>query len=71
MLDHSAQVNRARLREHRGDQYDTPPEAVRALLDLAALDLPQAKRLAEKDHWDLSLIDEIQGSGFLDQRTRQ
>jgi hypothetical protein len=47
------------------------PEAVRALLDLAALDLPQAKRLAEKDHWDLSLIDEIQGSGFLDQRTRQ
>jgi hypothetical protein len=47
------------------------PEAVRALLELAALDLPQAKRLAEKDNWDLSLIDEIQRSGFLDQRTRQ
>jgi NitT/TauT family transport system substrate-binding protein len=42
-------------------------EAVRALLDLAALDLPQAKRLREKDNWDLSLIDEIRKSGFLDQ----
>jgi hypothetical protein len=42
-------------------------EAVRALLDLAALDFPQAKRLTEKDNWDLSLIDEIQKSGFLDQ----
>jgi NitT/TauT family transport system substrate-binding protein len=42
------------------------PEAVRALLDLAALDLPQAKRLTEKDNWDLSLIDEIQKSGFVD-----
>ena len=43
------------------------PEAVRALLDLAALDFPQAKRLSEKDNWDLSLIDEISKSGFLDQ----
>jgi NitT/TauT family transport system substrate-binding protein len=43
------------------------PEAVRALLDLAAQDLPQAKRLTDKDHWDLSLIDEIEKSGFLDQ----
>jgi hypothetical protein len=34
-------------------------EAVRALLDLAALDLPQAKKLTERDHWDLSLLDEI------------
>ncbi len=42
-------------------------EAVRALLDLAALDFPQAKNLTVKDHWDLSLIDEIQKSGFLDQ----
>ena len=42
------------------------PQAVRALLDLAALDLPQAKRLAEKDNWDMSLIDEIQKSGFVD-----
>jgi hypothetical protein len=36
-------------------------------LDLVALDLPQAKKLSEKDHWDLSLIDEIQRSGFLEQ----
>ena len=43
------------------------PEAVRALLDLAALDYPQAEKLTEKDNWDLSLIDEIQRSGFLDQ----
>jgi NitT/TauT family transport system substrate-binding protein len=42
-------------------------EAVRALLDLAALDLPQAKKLSEKDHWDLSLIDEIHRSGFFEQ----
>jgi NitT/TauT family transport system substrate-binding protein len=47
------------------------PEAVRALLDLAALDLLQAKRLSEKDNWDLSLIDEIQKSGFLDQLPKQ
>jgi len=45
-------------------------EAVRALLDLAAQDFPQAKRLTEKDNWDLSLIDEIQKSGFLDQLHR-
>jgi NitT/TauT family transport system substrate-binding protein len=43
------------------------PEAVRALLDLVALDYPQAQKLSEKDNWDLSLIDEIQRSGFLDQ----
>ncbi len=43
------------------------PEAVRALLDLVALDYPQAQRLTEKDNWDLSLIDEIQRSGFLEQ----
>jgi NitT/TauT family transport system substrate-binding protein len=42
------------------------PDAVRALLELAALDFPQAKRLNEKDNWDLSLIEEIQKSGFLD-----
>jgi NitT/TauT family transport system substrate-binding protein len=42
-------------------------EAIRALLDLAALDYPQAQKLTEKDNWDLSLIDEIQRSGFLDQ----
>ncbi|HKY08720.1 MAG TPA: ABC transporter substrate-binding protein, partial [Candidatus Binatia bacterium] len=46
------------------------PDAVRALLELAALDFPQAKRLSEKDHWDLSLLDEIQKSGFLEQLYR-
>jgi hypothetical protein len=47
------------------------PDSVRALLDLAALDFPQAKKLSEKDHWDLSLIDEIQKSGFLEQLDRR
>lgn len=42
-------------------------EAVRAMIDLAALDFPQAKKLTEKDNTDLSLIDEIQRSGFIDQ----
>lgn len=41
-------------------------DAVGALIDLAALDFPQAKRLTEKDNSDLSLIDEIQRSGFID-----
>ena len=39
-------------------------DAVRAMLDLAAQDFPQAKRLSEKDNWDLSLIDEIQSPGL-------
>lgn len=42
------------------------PESVRFLLDLVGQDYPQALRLSEKDHWDLSLIDEIQQSGFID-----
>jgi ABC-type nitrate/sulfonate/bicarbonate transport system substrate-binding protein len=46
------------------------PDAVRALLELAALDFPQAKRLSEKDNWDLTLLDEIQKSGFLEQLYR-
>ncbi len=41
-------------------------ESVRNLIELATLDFPQAKRLTEKDHSDLSLIDEIQRSGFID-----
>src|SRR5262245_9288290 len=32
MLDHSCQVQRAPMHEHRGDCYDTPEVAVRALL---------------------------------------
>ncbi len=47
------------------------PEAVRALLDLVALDYPQAQRLTEKDNWNLTLIDEIQRSGFLEQLYRR
>jgi NitT/TauT family transport system substrate-binding protein len=46
-------------------------EAVRALLDLVALDYPQAQRLGETDHWDVSLIEEIQKSGFLEQLNRK
>jgi NitT/TauT family transport system substrate-binding protein len=42
-------------------------DAVRALLELAALDFPHARKLTERDHWDLSLIDEIEKSGFLNQ----
>ncbi len=42
------------------------PESIRFFLDLVALDYPQAQQLGEKDHWDLSLIEEIQQSGFLD-----
>ena len=44
---------------------------MRAMLDLAALDFPQVKKLSEKDNWDLSLIDEIQRSGFLEQLYRK
>ena len=44
--------------------------AVRALLDLVALDYPQAKQWSERDHWDTSLIDEIKKSGFLDRLYR-
>ena len=41
-------------------------ESVRFLLDLVAPDYPQAQRLTEREHWDLSLIDEIQQSGFVE-----
>jgi hypothetical protein len=37
MLDHSCQVNRHPYKEHRGDFYDTPPEAVHALLAIEKL----------------------------------
>ena len=45
-------------------------EALRAMIDLAALYFPQAKKLTEKDNSDLSLIDEIQRSGFVEQLYR-
>ncbi|MGH7782418.1 MAG: hypothetical protein ACREO5_01025, partial [Candidatus Binatia bacterium] len=47
------------------------PESVRFLLDLVALDYPQAQRLSEKDHWDLSVIDEIKQSGFIDSLSKR
>jgi ABC-type nitrate/sulfonate/bicarbonate transport system substrate-binding protein len=43
------------------------PESIRSMLDFIALDQPQAQRVSEKDFWDLSLLDEIQKSGFMEQ----
>ncbi len=43
------------------------PKSVRFLLDVVAMAYPEAKQLSEKDYWDLSLIDEIERSGFLQQ----
>ena len=40
------------------------PESVRFFIDLIAVDYPQAQ-VSEKDYWDLSLLDEIQRSGFV------
>lgn len=37
MLDHSAQSGRHPLKEHTGDCYDTPPQAVHALLKVERL----------------------------------
>jgi len=42
------------------------PESVRSILDQIAIDDPRAKQLSEKDHWNLSLLDEIQKAGFID-----
>jgi NitT/TauT family transport system substrate-binding protein len=42
-------------------------EAIRYMLELIALDLPQAQRVSDQDFWDLSLLDEIRKSGFMDQ----
>jgi len=42
------------------------PEAVRYFLDQLAIDDPRVKQLSETDHWNLSLLDEIQQSGFLE-----
>jgi NitT/TauT family transport system substrate-binding protein len=41
-------------------------ESVRFLLDLVAQDQPKAERLSESEHWDLSYLDEIKRSGFID-----
>lgn len=47
------------------------PDSVRYLLDQIAIDDPRAKQLSEKDHWNLSLLDEIQQSGFVDKLYKQ
>ena len=41
-------------------------ESVLFVNDLVAMDDPKAKRLSDKDYWDLSLLEEIQQSGFID-----
>jgi NitT/TauT family transport system substrate-binding protein len=47
------------------------PESVRFIYELVAAEDPRAKQLREQDNWDLSLIDEIRQSGFLDQLYRK
>jgi NitT/TauT family transport system substrate-binding protein len=47
------------------------PESVRFIYELVAAEDPRAKQLGEQDNWDLSLIDEIRQSGFLDQLYRK
>ncbi|MGH7854950.1 MAG: ABC transporter substrate-binding protein, partial [Candidatus Binatia bacterium] len=47
------------------------PESVRSILDQIAIDDPRAKQLSEKDHWNLTLLDEIQKSGFIDRLYKQ
>ena len=47
------------------------PESVRSILDQIAIDDPRAKQLSEKDHWNLTLLDEIQKSGFVDKLYKQ
>jgi NitT/TauT family transport system substrate-binding protein len=47
------------------------PESVRSILDQIAIDDPRAKQLSDRDHWNLSLLDEIQKSGFIDRLYRQ
>ena len=36
------------------------PESVRSILDQIAIDDPRARQLSEKDHWDLTLLDELE-----------
>src|SRR5918998_2346677 len=47
------------------------PESVRSILDQIAIDEPRAKQLTETDHWNLTLLDEIQQSGFIDKLYKQ
>lgn len=47
------------------------PESVRSILDQIAIDEPRARQLSEKDHWNLTLLDEIQKSGFNEKLYKQ
>ncbi len=47
------------------------PESVRSILDQIAIDDARAKQLSDRDHWNLSLLDEIQKSGFIDRLYKQ
>jgi NitT/TauT family transport system substrate-binding protein len=47
------------------------PESVRSILDQIAIDDPRAKQLSVKDHWNLTLLDEIQKSGFVEKLYKQ
>jgi ABC-type nitrate/sulfonate/bicarbonate transport system substrate-binding protein len=47
------------------------PESVRSILDQIAIDDPRARQVSEKDHWNLTLLDEIQQSGFVDKLYKQ
>ncbi len=42
-------------------------EAIRYMLDLIAQDHPQAQTVTDREFWDLSLLDEIRKSGFIEQ----
>jgi ABC-type nitrate/sulfonate/bicarbonate transport system substrate-binding protein len=47
------------------------PESVRSILDQIAIDDPRARQLTETDHWNLTLLDEIQQSGFVEKLYKQ
>lgn len=47
------------------------PESVRSILEQIAIDDPRARQLSEKDHWNLTLLDEIQKSGRVDKPYKQ
>ncbi|HME59850.1 MAG TPA: ABC transporter substrate-binding protein [Candidatus Binatia bacterium] len=47
------------------------PESVRSILEQIAVDEPRARQLSVKDHWNLTLLDEIQNSGFVEKLYKQ
>lgn len=61
MLDHSCQVQRHPLRDRPGDKYDTPPEAVRALLTVEKL--PQ--KIWEPCAGKGNIVNELRKAGYI------